>query len=74
MNQIAKILTGILGILAVIACLATIGIIGYSISNSGTTKQTNTAPEEKKTSASAAPAAVPTQTPAGTGESENGEN
>lgn len=74
MNQIAKILTGILGILAVIACLATIGIVGYSISNSGTAKQTNTEPEEKKASVNTEPAAVPTQTPVSEGESEDGEN
>lgn len=31
MNNLLKVLTGILGVLAVIACLATIGIIGYSM-------------------------------------------
>ena len=75
MNQLIKILTGILGVLAVLACLATIGVIGYSLSGGEGRKQQTTANQEQEPmqpdsegELSGQQSPVPTQIPESEGE------
>lgn len=69
MENLMKVLTGVLGAITVIVCLITIGVVGYSMTGAGD-KDIQTAESENTAEDQPEEEAVPTATPESTGESD----